>query len=302
MTPIDKPGVYEIDIDLYHTQACCIGPSISSSGLRKLIHECPAKYWAFSDLNPAGLKDEGSNAFAFGRAAHALVLGEPEFNSKFIISPFDDFRTKEARAWRDEQTKQVVKAEEMETVKAMAAAQLASPQVARAFEMGKPELSLIWPDAETGIWMKSRPDWLPDRPSLRFLIEYKTCVSIEPHKLSLDVFKYGYEMQAAMALDAVEIVMGKKPLGLAHVVQEKEPPYLCDLRMFTPEQIAYGRLQYRKALRIFAHCIATATWPAYTTEPQFFETPYSTQKAMEYMNDAANSDPGYSGADFLAAG
>ena len=72
-----------------------------------------------------------------------------------------------------------------------------------AFVDGKPEQSLIHIDAETGIYIKSRPDWLPDNPAHRPLVDYKTCRSIEPRKLSQDAFAYGYHIQAAMQVDAV---------------------------------------------------------------------------------------------------
>jgi len=291
---ITADGLYSLDIDLYHTQACCDGPSVSSSSLRAIMHGCPQKWYATSDLNPARMKKKETVALNFGRAAHALVLGEPEFKSKFIISPYADFRTKEAQLWRDSQTKQVVRIEEMETVNAMAKAQREAPQVMRAFSEGKPEMSLIWKDPETGVWLKSRPDWLPTHPAIRFACEYKTCISIEPRKLSNDVFKYGYEMQAALALDGIATVLDVKPLGMAHVVQEKDVPYLCDMRLFTTEQIEFGRMQYRKALHIFARCLETGIWPGYTTEPRYFDTPWWVTKTMENFDD----DNGYAGAGF----
>jgi hypothetical protein len=271
--PVTKPGVYDIDIDDYHTQRACDGPSISSSGLRQIIHECPARFWAYSDLNPKRVLPGKKAALDFGRAAHALVLGEPEFHSKFIIAPFDNFLTKEAKQWRDAQTKQIVKIDEWDVVREMALAQKSSPQTMRAFTNGQPEKSLILKAEDVGIWLKARPDWLPDDPKKQFTVEYKTAVTIEPRRLSNAVFGYGYEMQAALGLDAIEIVLGVKPLGMAHVVQEKEPPYLCDLRLFTDEQIAWGRLQYREALQVFADCLKHNHWPGYTEEPVYFETP-----------------------------
>lgn len=291
--PVGTDGLYEIDIDVYHSQACCVGPSVSSSGLRAILRECPAIFYATSDLNPNRFEDVPSTPFAFGRAAHALVLGEPEFNKKFIVSPYDDFRSKVAQAWRDQQEicgLQVLKAADFKIVEAMAAAQKSSPEVARAFSDGSPELSLIWKDDETGIWLKARPDWLPTLPDFRFTCEYKTCVSIHHVKLSYDVFKYGYEMQAAMALDGIAAVLKIRPFGIAHVVQEKTPPYLAELRCFNADQIQWGRRQYRKALRIFAHCLERNEWPGYTTIPWVFHTPFSVQKEMESFSDDGNSN------------
>lgn len=276
---ISAPGVYNLDIETYHSD-CCIGPSISSSGLRA-VAECPLKYWAFSPYNPARLIEERTKALDFGSAAHALALGEPAFVAKFIVSPYDDFRKKEAQEWRDAQTKTIVKPADLETINAMCRSLQASPQCARAFEDGKPEQSLIWFDKETCIWLKARPDWLPFDPVSRLITEYKTCRTIEPVALSRDVFNYGYHVQAAMQIDAVEEAFCVNALGVAHVCQEKDAPYIAELRLFTAEHIALGRAQYRKALRIFAECMASGIWPGYTSEPGYFSTPYAASKQME---------------------
>lgn len=284
MSAISRPGCYDIDIDRYHNDPdLCAGPSISSSGLRKLLSECPAKFWATSPLNPNRFPDESTKALDIGRASHCLTLGEPEFARHFVISPYDDFRKAEARAWRDEQTRTILKAEEFEQVQTLSAVQKRSAQCMRAFEEGKPEQSLIWPDKKTGIYLRSRPDWLPHKPAKRFTTEFKTCLTIEPTRLSNDVFKYGYHMQVAMMIDGIREVLGVDPIGVGLVCQEKDPPYLVELRMFTPEQIEDGRQMYRHALGIFADCLSRNDWPGYTAEPTYFTTPYSHAMKMENL-------------------
>jgi hypothetical protein len=299
--PISAPGVYaDIDPDEYHSQRCCTGVSASSSSLRLIDRECPAKFWALSDLNKDHVVVKPKAAFEFGRAAHALVLSEPAFNSKFIISPYDDFHSKEAREWRDKQKRIVLKAEQMDQIVQMAQAQRASVQAMHAFEYGKAEMILIWQDEETGIWLKARPDWLPDDVSKRFAVEYKTARSIAPRQLSNAVFGFGYELQAALSYDAMERMFHVKPLGIAHVVQEKDPPYLTSLMLFTDEQIALGRIRYRRALQTLARCLKTNEWPGYTTEPTYFETPYWVLKEME-QDDGRHTDGDASGEDDASA-
>lgn len=313
---ITGPGIYDIEIGAYHHDPnLCDGPSISASGL-KAVADCPARYWAFSPYNKDRYIDETTKAFDIGKAAHALVLGEPEFAKYFVVSPYDAFNKKPGYIWYNDEWKPSVesgreartllKPDDFKTVKLMAQAQRASQVVMMAFEYGKPEQSLIAKDAETGVWLKSRPDWLPDDPTMRFISDYKSCVTIEPRKLSNDAFKYGYHIQAAMQFDLVQAVMGVRPLGVAHVVQEKDPPYLADLRMFQPEALDYGRLIYRKALRTFSDCMARGKWPAYTDVPQYFETPPWVARQMEEFdgNDGHydTNEPAYTGADYFAAG
>jgi hypothetical protein len=307
---IASGGIYpELSIDDYHAEPT-VGTSISSSGLRTILLDCPAKYWAHSHLNPNRVVKETA-AMNFGRAAHALVLGEPAFASLFVVSPFDDFRGKEARAWRDEQQKTIVKAEQLETIKAMADAIKRTPQTANAFGEGRAEVSILWEETATGVWLKARPDWLPADHTTHFAQEFKTAVSIEPRRLSAQAFALGYDMQAALVYDGLVAVTGERPLGVAHVVQEKEPPYLCDLRMFSPEQIDVGRARYMHALRIFVECLERmregspphVAWPGYTDNPVYFTTPkWVTDSLMEFNDEpsAAYRTNGF--GEVLAAG
>lgn len=310
---ITAPGIYDIDIELYHSQKCCDGPSISSSGLRVIDRECPARFWAYSDLNPKRFEKETKAVFAFGRAAHALMLGEPAFEKRFMVAPHEQFNSNPGKAWHTEwklrvelgdETRDLVRPSQLVVVKDMVAAQRSSPECARAFIEGEPEKSILWKDNETGVWVKSRPDWLPHKPAERFITEYKTAETIQPRKLSFNVFMYGYEMQAAMVLDGIEIVTGVEPLGFAHVVQEKDPPYIAELKMFTPEQLDYGRLEYRRALRKFADCLATGKWPGWTHGPSYYDTPYSITKAMENFDDGQRGEGTgeFDHSDYAAAG
>lgn len=325
MGKISAPGIYDIDIDRYHHDPhLCDAPSISSSGLRTLLLECPAKYWAFSPYNPNHFPDESTKALDIGRAAHCLVLGEPEFAKHFYVSPHDVFNKNPGKQWYDgwkieveagREKRTLLKPDQFETVQAVAAVRRRSAQAMRAFENGLPEQSLIHKDEETGVYLKSRPDWLPHKPANSFLVEYKSALSIDPRRFSYDAFKYGYHMQGAMQLDAVEAVMGVKPFGLAHCVQEKDPPYLCELRLFQPDHFDWGRKQYRRALRLFARCMERGEWPSYTSEATFIETPYSVAKDMEigwtddfernYDNGSEASgkaERNYTAADYVGAG
>lgn len=306
MTKIDRPGVYDISMSEYHSD-CAVGPSVSASILWKLLNECPARMWATYYGNPDAEPDDVTHALDFGKAAHALALGEPEFAANFVICPHEKLNANPGKQWNDAwkasvasgtEKRTLVRADDFQTVRAMAAALRKSPQVGGAFTGGKPEQSLIWQDAETGVWLKSRPDYLPDDPTTAFLQQFKTAESIRPDNLARNAFKYGYHVGAALEVEAVRCVMGVEPLGIAHVVQEKDAPYLAELRMFTPEQIDYGRRTYRRALRIFADCwerhiagkpVAVA-WPGYTETPQYFETPFNIRKEMENENGSSTSD------------
>jgi hypothetical protein len=299
---IDQPGVYDLTMAQYHSDIC-IGPSISSGGLNLINSECPAIFWGRYYGNPDGKPDIDTKAPAVGKAAHALALGEPEFAKSFAILPFDSLRTNEAKAWRDKteaEGKVILRADDFEMVQAMAEAIKRSPQCSRAFRDGKPERSLIWQDEQTGVWLKSRPDWLPDDPSRGWVIDYKTTADLRPRKFSAQAFECGYHLQAALQMDACRIVLGVEPLGIGHVVQEKTPPYLAELRLFTAEQIEFGRREYRRALQTFARCWATKQWPGYTTDATYIQTPYYIAQKMEDPFYGEDTDSPGAGVDYSA--
>jgi hypothetical protein len=306
---IDKPGVYDIGIDEYHGQPC-EGPSISASGLRTILLDSPAHYWVESSLNPKAEKPD-TLALRIGKAAHSWVLGDPFFAEHFVISPYNEFRTKEAKEWCDAQTRVVLKAAQLDTIRDMALALREQPSVAGAFTgPGDAERSLIWQDAETGVWLKARPDWLPDDPTMYFAQEFKSAASAEPGKASRQAFDLGYDMQAALALDGIRHAMGVEPLGIAHVVQEKTPPYAATLLMFDAAQIEFGRKRYRAALTRFAECLArhhagdppAVAWPGYAQEPTYYQTPYWVAKAMQADQETnVNERLSHTAADYLAA-
>lgn len=292
---ITTPGWHDgISSDDYHSAGICDGPSISASGLKRIALDCPALYWLDSAHNPKRAPKE-SKALDFGKAAHALTLGEPNFDAEFVVSPFENFKSGKAQEWRDEQTRTVVTKDALAVIHAMVAELKATPHVARAFAHGTPERSYFTKDKETGVWLKARPDWLPSDPSKRFVVEYKTAVSVKPDKFGYQAFDLGYDIQAALMLDVIEAVHGYRPLGIAHVVQMKTPPYLADLQFFTPDQILRGRRLYRGALRTFADCWARhkagdperVAWPGYSTEPQPIFTPF--QVAKQIAEDAERS-------------
>jgi len=307
MTKITARGVYEISFEQYLGDTCD-GVSISAHGLAHFLTRdeggtaTPAHWWAHSVYNPKREPEVSTPALNIGRAAHALVLGEPEFNRCFAVLPFDSLRTNEAKAWKEKiesEGRTMVRDTELAMIQRMAAAVKKSPQVARAFAAGKAEQSLIWRDEATGVWVKSRPDWLPDDPTQRLILDFKAHADIAPDKFARDAFAFNYHLQAAMQRQAVREVMGVEPIGVGHVVQEKEPPFLAELRMFRPTALDYGQRLFRRALDRFAECWQKQRWPGYTTEASYIEEPYTVAKRIENDQDHG-SDEDY-GAGYAAA-
>lgn len=300
---ITTGGLYEISMAEYHSGKACDGPSISASGLWKML-DCPARYWCESPLNPHA-EPVDTEALEFGRAVHAWAFGDEEFKRRVAVSPFDTFASKDAKKWRAEAVaddKIVLKQKTVETIKAMGRILRADPYFAASVRKARPELTLAHRDEETGVWLLIRPDMLP-HDEYHYTKDYKTAASVELTRFSRAAFDHGYHVKMALAMDVIEVVTGKRPAGAALIAQEKKPPYLVGMFAFDAAQLAYGRKLYRRALRLFADCLHRNEWPGYATDPQNIETPYRIRTAME--NETNEHQPANDDADsgrYLAAG
>ncbi len=273
---IGAAGVFDIPIEDYHND-CCDGPSTSGSGLVKIEQLSPAHYWHASYHNP-NREEIDTTALSFGRAAHAWILGEPEFNKYFVVSPYDDFRKKEAQKWREEQTRTVVRIEQLDAIKAMAATVLKTPLIQNAFQDGKAEQSLIWKDAETGLWLKSRPDWLPN--ALQYVPNYKTARSSRPADFCRAAFDLGYDQGAALCIDGLRAVLDWKQPQYYFVAQEKKAPWVASLILMDDADIEWGRLLNRKAMRTLARCLDSGKWPGYAEGAVEIKRPQWSEKLL----------------------
>jgi hypothetical protein len=151
----------------------------------------------------------------FGHAFHALLLeGEDVYRAKTVSSPFENFTTKDAKLWRDEQLaeRRVIVTEKMDYyIRHMVALVLNHPQLADAMAKGLSEVSVLWTDPE-GRRLRARFDKL--LPA--FILDPK---SFGPHntgadeedralrivaKLNYDVQRYIYDVAREQMIEHIE--------------------------------------------------------------------------------------------------
>lgn len=283
---ITAPGQYDMSMSWYHQQ-CCAGPSISSSGLRKIYHESPAEFWAFSDLNDFRFPTEEKDAFIYGRAAHALLLGDEDFNEGFIVLPriapprptsaqvnarnqgrvteaaqerfdfWDDFEVRSAG-------RSILSESDLIHIEHIADNMRAHELMPLLLE-GEMEQSIIWKDDQTGIWIKSRLDILSATGDLADL---KTTHQTKLELLLRDIRKHGYDMQLGLATMALENVLGipfdaetYAGRGAFNLFVFKNPPYHVMPVEVDFDALYWARIKCRSALNTMAECIKEDRWP-----------------------------------------
>lgn len=262
-----KQGIYrDIPNEIYHGQLTAT-PSLSSSMARTLADECPAILYARSYLNPSHVREEKA-IFDIGSAVHLLYLEEHKFAESVAVLEFNDFKKKEAQTARDEARaagKIPLLKKTVDELMLMRQSLHAHPIAGQAFSgKGYSELSLVWKDKETGVFLKARPDWTPENFS--FLTDMKTSTTANPADFARKAYGLGYHQQAAWYLDAMESVTGERPSRFWFVVQDKSAPYLCSVASFDQDAILAGREHNRKAIRKFAECVDSGQWHGYRQE------------------------------------
>ncbi|TCU34054.1 PD-(D/E)XK nuclease-like domain-containing protein [Rhizobium azibense] len=258
---VDIPcAIRNMPMEVYHGQPC-VGPSISSSQLRTIFSKSLKHYWNQSPLNPDREPFQDTEATILGRAAHHLFLGEGDFSKYFVVSKYADFRTNEAKEWKAEQLFKgitVLTAKQVEYIKGMAQS-LTEEQIIRdGILNGHVELSMFYPDPDTGIWIKSRPDAVPNDADGADL---KCVADVFDDGISRGLGDRGYHQQAALTFEAVKYVFGRQMENFFLVYVEQKRPHSVRIDTIHPEDVGDGILENRAALRLFARALETNDWP-----------------------------------------
>lgn len=309
---ITEPGAYRMSLAWYHQQ-CCDGPSVSSSGLRKIATESPWAFWAASDLNPNRYppKDE-SDAFIIGRAAHALILGDEIFADKFVTVPEDaparptkpmieamlkgkmsDIARERFDFWEpfdlSAKDKAMVTAEQMQRIAYMSQNLSNSPEAKQALTGGMAEVSMVWRDEQTGVWIKSRPDMIPDNGfdfgDLKLFAPRSKNIKLAVHRA---ITEYRYDMQMALAVMGAEHVFKTTARECVLIFAESSAPFTVTPARIDADTLYWARCENRKAIDTFSACLTADHWPMPVEGIMDYSLPESMQHT--YATRQQNGD------------
>lgn len=285
--PVSGPGIYRMSMAHYHSQECCPDPSISSSGLRTIWLQSPFHYWSTSALNPDRLpeKDE-SPALALGKGAHALMLGEDRFDEMFCYLPADaPSRPTKAQIAAFERTggwsdaakpgalfwerfdaenvgKTILTQDMVEKIRRMSESLKSNPAAVVALSAPMTEVSLIWQDEPTGVWLKSRVDVMPteqfDYVDLKTFAPQTKDIKRAIHRSITD---YAYDMQMGLGQEGARVLTGLMPNEAALVMLQSTEPYTCSVVRIDEDTLYWARCRNRAAINTFAECLKTGEWP-----------------------------------------
>ncbi|MDG4721846.1 PD-(D/E)XK nuclease-like domain-containing protein, partial [Thalassospira aquimaris] len=269
----------------------CPEPSLSSSGAKLIMAECPLKFWYQNKrLNKDAPEQERKRHFDFGQAAHDRLLLADHFNGRYHILPegFNAAATKkwsEAIAARDEAEaagKIALRFDDAQKVEALVKAVREHPVARYAFENIRPEMSGFYRDPEFGIWCRVRYDSMPINGGI--FADLKTDTSAKPSDFGKKAADLGYYQQDAWYRDSHKALTGEDMQAFVFVVVEKEPPYCVSVIQLEPFAVQWGQIQNRKAKEIFARCLDSGHWPAYADDVVGVDLPNWKNYQLEMLH------------------
>jgi len=200
-------------------------------------------------------KRESTPAIDFGRLVHAIAL-TPEDMDEFVVSPFDNFRTKEAQNWKASvvfRGMTIVSDEDFDKAHAMAKEFLSgaiSPCVTEAAVY-----------SQIGdVKLKGMIDLVPS--SSNCLIDLKTTASIDGiDGLTRTIISRGYHWQAALYLDLWNAASGENRNEFLFCFVETSSPHESAWVNLDDSLIQIGRNGYMQALSKWTQCLKTNHFP-----------------------------------------
>ncbi|MEM8626043.1 MAG: PD-(D/E)XK nuclease-like domain-containing protein [Pseudomonadota bacterium] len=280
---ITSSGAYEIPESLYHGQPCD-GPSISSTGIKRLAENGAAEFFRTWSGNPNAEPEPPKAAFDIGRAAHIMALEPGRVANTIAVYPDEVLASngavstkaaKEFEAKARAEGRTPIKPGDWQMLNEMRSALERHPHARRFLEAGRAEVSVF--ARRRDFWIKARPDFLPER-SGQYLVDLKTTTSLKDF-YDNGIKKLRYDIQAALYLRAVHEATGIRPAGMLFFAQEKKPPYRVGLMALSvgppgsTDILRAAELDIHLALEAFERGLETSHWPDPFDEPRELGVP-----------------------------
>jgi len=238
--------------------------AISSTMVRCFI-DSPARYNALyvahSDPKPEPTPD-----MILGTWVHCLVLEPDEWPNRYLIQGEKfDRRTKAGKDGWESLLKAAAGREiiEYDDLKKFRLAQNMATAVRNSSlamnylgDYGERELSLRWQDKRSGLTLKVRLDNLEGN----WIADLKTAADPSPKGFARAVVNHGYDIQAALYLEAVNLWEPGHQHDFFFIVVGKTPPHDVWVHQMPPHWIESGRRRLHEALGRIQIASETGVW------------------------------------------
>jgi hypothetical protein len=279
-TQITEPGIYAgVSLADYHDNPALFdGPAISKSSIKHLMPAhggSPKAFWGRWRHNPDHIEQKSTDALNFGKAAHCLLLGDEVFEHGFAIHPavYPNHKPRKGegptkpwnwgadfcKAWREERKgKTIISPDDMDRIQLMRDDAARYPLIKEGILNGAVERTMAWKDPSTGIWLKVRPDVIPDADGV--YADLKTTADLSEDFLERQAFDSCYYLQGAMIrMVCRELHVPFTTFALLYVLKD-DVPDTAHVEI-SEHELDRGEREIRWALYTIRRCLDAGEWP-----------------------------------------
>lgn len=236
---------------------------------------------------------EETKAMTFGSVLDCLTTSPTQFLARFVVAPETYPATpsrkgeapeqkpwtrqakfcKEWEAERKAQGLTVVSSEMLADAKLAFTALHANREAASLIECSNKQVLITaeWADDDTGLKIpfSALLDLVPHHSSPthgKRIADIKTARNGNPARWAGVCDDSGYDVQASLYFDLYRAAMPNEDrTDFIHVIQENVFPFhvVTPMIALSEEFLTWGRTKYKRALRLYAHCLKTGVWPSY---------------------------------------
>lgn len=179
-------------------------------------------FWKSSPFNPEKAPEKASDALAFGKLCHCMLLEPDAVDERFMVVDFGKTRTtkKYTEAVETYPGFEIVTQDEMDRATKMIGEIGRHPLASRIIAGATAEMPYTWTDKETGLPCKCKIDAIKRTKNGIVVIDYKTSSDIQsvlnwPQKLQ-------YPLQAEFYSRAVKEKYGEDPCEFIFIIQSNK--------------------------------------------------------------------------------
>lgn len=217
-----------------------------------------------------------TSAMAAGSLLDCLLTTPREFSERYTVSPYDSFRTNEAKAWRDKMEAngvEVVTQDKIDHANAQVSAIMAH-DAARKLLSGSKRQVAFRHGTKYGFASKGLIDVVPT--DFETLVDIKTCQAsaLESRRgLQRHIFDWEYHIQAGAYCEGYSIASGSERTRFKFIFVTSTAPFRVAVIELPLAAIMFGADQYRAGMARFADCIERDRWPSIWDGEQTLDLP-----------------------------
>jgi exodeoxyribonuclease VIII len=213
----------------------------------------------------ASVKNEATAAMQAGSVLDCLLTEPDKFETRYVMSQYDEFRTNESKAWRQEMIDAgmtVLKQDQFDSAQDQLSAIKSKPEAAALLNGAQFQVAFRHktkhPFASKGLI-----DILPNDGET--IADLKTCqASALESKRALRKYIYDwmYHVQAGCYCDGYSIASGEERTRFKFIFVTSTPPYRVAVVELPIAAIMFGADIYRNGVNRFATCLESNSWPS----------------------------------------